>query len=159
MNNAQSNTLFPLFEYLHTLDPLPALVAYNPTNYDPRDVQQAPAPPSTSIREDLTVLRTVFDGLILYAYHDKITPTILEKAVWLSYRTVILGIWDTRSKNELDEILRLVSQYRHQIILAVCIGNEGLTFSRYTLSDLTVAIQTLRPQWTKESSIHSHLHQ
>lgn len=144
---------FAFYAYLHSSSPSPALVGYHPTHDDPRHSFQGQKPTISSIRRDLEALHAAFDGLILYAYRGHVTPRIVEQAVHLGYRAVILGIWDPTSRTKLEGIRQLVHQYGLKLSLAVCVGNEGLTFGRYTLSDLTKAAQTLRQQWTKEFSI------
>jgi exo-beta-1,3-glucanase (GH17 family) len=55
----------------------------------------------------------------------------------------LLGIWNPRSEEELDGTASLVKTYGRNIALAVCFGNEGITFNRYTLTDVVLAAEHL----------------
>lgn len=127
---------FRFFTYLQSTKPEAALVAFNPTNYDPRPGSQHKLPTRASIEADLRALRPAFDGLILYAYDPAVTPLILEGALRHGYRSVLLGVWDPRSEDEITGIATLVTKYQNDLALAACIGNEGIAFNRYTLSDI-----------------------
>lgn len=134
-----TKTLLSFISYLHDLDHHPALIAYTPLGFDPTH-SAGPAHPSIdSIRADLHVLRSGFDGLVLYGYDAGITPSLVAEAVAEEYRAILLGIWNPRSEEELDGTVSLVKTYGRDIALAVCCGNEGITFNRYTLTDLVRA--------------------
>lgn len=92
---------FPLFEAL-TGTPAPRLVAYTPSQLDPRQDVNNRRLPTSSIRADLKALRPAFDGLVLYGYHEASTPRILAVAKDLEYRVVLVAIWDIRSAAEID---------------------------------------------------------
>jgi exo-beta-1,3-glucanase (GH17 family) len=134
---------FPFFNYLKGRTPKAALVAYSPTDYDPRPASRR-SPAKESLAADLAALRPAFDGLILYGYDADLTPDIVAEAQRQGYRAVVLGIWDVTSATELAGTATLVKQYRQKLALAVCIGNEGLQFGRYTLADLKNAESKLR---------------
>lgn len=133
----------PLFAYL-TSTPSPALIAYTPSQLDPRQEANHQKLPTSSIRADLTALRPTFDGLILYGYHEASTPRVLAVAKSLKYRAVLLGIWDPKSAKEIDGVIKLVQQYHKVMALGVIVGNEGITFKRYETEDLTIAAGRLR---------------
>ncbi len=135
-HNAVGPDRFPFFNYL-TGHPAPALVAFNPTDYDPRQGKER-RPSVASLRADLEALRPAFDGLILYSYDKDLTPRIFLEAKQLRYRAVLLGIYQF-SDEELKGTAELVRKYSGDLALAVVIGNEGLNFNRYKAEDLTAA--------------------
>ena len=69
---------------------------------------------------------------------------IVEQAVSLGYRAMLLGIWDPRSEVEVAGVADLIRRYRDRLALAVCIGNEGINDNRYTIEDLGHARDHLR---------------
>src|SRR5207244_4559100 len=87
--------------YLREARPPAALVAYSPTNHDPRPAPHRKVPPRESIRADLVALAPAFNGLVLYGYEKEVTPAILAEAQALGFRAVLLGVWDPRSQAEL----------------------------------------------------------
>ncbi len=133
----------PFFTYL-TGAPTPAMIAYSPSELDPRFDGNHAQLPTISIRADLQALRPVFDGLVLYGYHPQSTPRIVSVAKELKFRAVLLGIWDPRSSGEIDGVDRLVRQFENDLALGIVIGNEGLTFHRYEPNDLTSAAERVR---------------
>ncbi|MCA9466391.1 MAG: hypothetical protein KC643_13245 [Nitrospira sp.] len=135
---------FAFYAYLQSTTPIPSLVAYHPSHNDPNVGQAIFQVNKDSLRKDLVALHPAFNGLVLYAYRDSLTLLIVEQALQLKYEGILLAIWDPNSKQEIDGILALIARYHHRIALAVCVGNEGLTFNRYTLPDLTKSIQALR---------------
>lgn len=143
----------PLFASL--TDPVrPAtLIAYTPSALDPRNPANQSALKTSSIRADLMALRPAFDGLVLYGYHEACTPRILELAVELQFRVVLLAIWDPRSAAEVDGVLRLVALHDGKLALGILVGNEGLTFQRYETDDLTIASRRLRASLPSDGRI------
>ncbi len=139
---------FPLFAYL-TGKPAPTLVAYTPSQLDPRQEANQRRLATSSIRADLQALRPAFDGLILYGYHEACTPRILAVARDLKFRAVLLGIWDPKSAAELDGVAKLVRLHERDLILGVLVGNEGITFKRYETDDLSIAANRLRARLPK----------
>jgi exo-beta-1,3-glucanase (GH17 family) len=124
--------------YLTSKRPEAALIAFSPTNHDPRaESRKVPSP--ESLRADLQKLHAAFDGLILYGYDRDTTPVILEEAQKQGYRAVLLGIWDPHSEEEITGTVALVKQYQDKLALAVCLGNEGIFFKRYKFSDVQKA--------------------
>jgi exo-beta-1,3-glucanase (GH17 family) len=121
--------------YLKSAKPEAALIAFSPTNHDPR-AESRKVPSAESLRADLQKLRAAFDGLILYGYDRDTTHIILEEAQKQGYRAALLGIWDPKSEEEITGAVALVKQYHDKLALAVCIGNEGIFFKRYKLGDL-----------------------
>lgn len=142
---ASADDRFPLFRDLTSDDP-PRLIAYTPSQLDPRNEANQRALPTSSIRADLEALRPTFDGLVLYGYHEACTPRIMAVAKDLDYRVVLLAIWDPRSSAEVDGCAREASLWQDDFTLGVIVGNEGLTFGRYEREDLTIAADRLRRQ-------------
>jgi exo-beta-1,3-glucanase (GH17 family) len=134
---------FPFFAYL-TGTPAPLLVTYAPSQLDPRQEVNQRKLATGSIRADLEALRPTFDGLVLYGYHEACTPRILAIARDLKFRAVLLAIWDPKSAAEIDGVAELVRQHEKDFALGVLVGNEGITFKRYELEDLTIAAARLR---------------
>ncbi len=134
---------YPLFAYL-TADPSPAMVAYVPSQLDPRQDANSRRLATSSIRADLEALRPAFDGLVLYGYHEACTPRILAVTRDLKYRAVLLAIWDPKSAAEADGVADLARQYEKDLTLGVLVGNEGITFKRYEAEDLRIAADRLR---------------
>ncbi len=140
---AEPDPRFPLFAYL-TGSPTPSMIAYVPSELDPRQEVNNRRLATSSIRADLTALRPAFDGLILYGYHESTTPRILAVAKELKYRAVLLGIWDPKSSAELDGVAALAKLFEKDLALGVIVGNEGVTFKRYEAQDLPIAAARLR---------------
>ena len=140
---AEPDKSFPLFAYL-TGQPAAAVIAYVPSELDPRQEVNNRKLATSSIRADLTALRPAFDGLVLYGYHEATTPRILAVAKELKYRAVILGIWDPKSAAEVDGVAALARQYEHDFALGVIVGNEGVTFKRYEADDVAIAHTRLK---------------
>jgi exo-beta-1,3-glucanase (GH17 family) len=139
---------FPLFAYLTGI-PVPSLVAYTPSQLDPRQEANQRKLATSSIRADLEALRPHFDGLVLYGYHEACTPRVLAVARELQYRAVLLAVWDPRSAAELDGVVELARLHQGDFALGVLVGNEGLTFKRYEPEDLTIAAARLRARLPK----------
>ena len=135
---------FSFFRYLKSTSPEPALIAFSPTNYDPRPEPDHKVPSADSVRRDLEALRPAFDGLILYGYESDVTPTILAEAQRQGYRAVLLGIWNPNSTDEIDGVAKLTERYDGQLALAVCVGNEGIAFNRYTIEQRDAGAEILR---------------
>jgi len=134
---------FPLFAYL-TGSPTPSMIAYVPSELDPRQDVNNRRLATSSIRADLAALRPAFDGLVLYGYHEAATPRIVAVAKELKYRAVILAVWDPKSAAELDGVAALAKLHESDLALGVIVGNEGVTFKRYEAEDLSIAAARLR---------------
>jgi exo-beta-1,3-glucanase (GH17 family) len=140
---AEVDARFPFFAYA-TEQAAPTMVTYTPSQLDPRQEANQRRLPTSSLRADLEAVRPAFDGLILYGYHEATTPRILSIAKDLGYRAIVLGIWDPKSKAEIDGVAELASEYIDDFTVAVLVGNEGITFKRYELEDLKIAADRLR---------------
>jgi exo-beta-1,3-glucanase (GH17 family) len=143
---------FPLFAYL-TGDSPAGVIAYVPSELDPRQDVNNRRLATSSIRADLAALRPAFDGIVLYGYHEAATPRILAVAKELKYRAVILAVWDPKSAAELDGVAALARQYETDFALGVIVGNEGVTFKRYEPDDITIALARLRPNLPKSVAV------
>jgi exo-beta-1,3-glucanase (GH17 family) len=139
---------FPLFATL-TGKPASKLVTYSPSQLDPRQEFNQRRLPTSSIRADLKVLRDVFDGLVLYGYHEACTPRVLAIAKDLKFHVILLAVWDPKSAAETDGVAELAKQYENDFALGVLVGNEGITFKRYEPEDLTIAAARLRRRLPK----------
>jgi exo-beta-1,3-glucanase (GH17 family) len=96
-----------------------------------------------TMRQQLAILRSKFDGLVLYNC-DGDTATILAAAQRLGYRAVLLTIWNPKSAQEIRIAAELVQSYRGSMALAVSIGSEGLMEGRYEIGDLHAANKRLQ---------------
>jgi exo-beta-1,3-glucanase (GH17 family) len=143
-----SDERFPFFAYL-TGDPPAKMVTYAPSQLDPRYEVNQRKLATSSICADLSALRPIFNGLILYGYHEACTPRILAVAKDLKFRAVILGIWDPKSAAEVDGVAELVQFYEKDFALAVLVGNEGITFKRYEWEDVKIAAARLQRKLPK----------
>ena len=92
-------------------------------------------PSSVDIDDELKLLRSRFDGLILYGFDEK-TPSILESAARLKYQAVLATVWDPRSDREIGDAARMLGGYAERFAVAVSIGSEGLLENRYSMGDL-----------------------
>ena len=140
---------YPLFSAL-TGEAPPKLIAYTPSRLDPRNPANQGALKASSIRADLEALRPVFDGLVLYGYHEACTPRILAAAKALKFKAVILAVYDVKSAAEIDGVAALARLFADDFVLGVCCGNEGVTFGRYEADDLASALARLRKLLPKD---------
>lgn len=145
----KQDTRFPFFAYL-TGKPTPKMIAYTPLELDPRQQANHRQLKTSSIRADLEALRPVFDGLVLYGYDESSTPRIVSIAKSLKFRAILLGIWDPRSAAEIDGAIELAKLYRKEMALAIVIGNEGITFKRYEMEDLRIALERVEKKIPKD---------
>jgi exo-beta-1,3-glucanase (GH17 family) len=130
----------PFFRYLLG-SPAPALVAFNPSTFDPRKKVEDKEAFRASVRADLEALRPAFDGLVFYAFNKDITPVVMKEAQKLRYRGVLLAVWDVTSEAELKGVIDLAKEYAGELAIAICIGNEGVNFNRYKPEELTAALK------------------
>jgi exo-beta-1,3-glucanase (GH17 family) len=140
---AGEDSRFPLFADLTGPSP-PLLVAYTPSQLDPRQEINQKRLATSSIRADLEALRPAFGGLVLYGYHEACTPRIVAVARDLKFKAVLLAIWDPRSAAEQDGVAEIARLFEQDLSLGVLVGNEGITFKRYEIEDLTIAAGRLR---------------
>jgi exo-beta-1,3-glucanase (GH17 family) len=113
-------------------------VAYSPTLYNP-DAAPPTIPGDDSIRTDLQALRRAgFDGIITYG---ATIPSILTLAGQEGFSAALLGVWDPSSQQEIS-IAEAAAV--NPLIKGIIVGNEGLTFGRYTPETLHRAMQQIR---------------
>ncbi len=132
------------FEYLADCKTEPALVAFNPSQFDPRRTVDVSDTALASLREDLRALTPTFNGLVLYETLPKLTKAILTAAQEKGYQAVLLGIWNPKQDEEIKEVAAVIAQFHKQLALAVVIGNEGLIDNRYSIEDIQSAANKLR---------------
>lgn len=125
-------------------DDAPQLIGFTPSQLDPRNANNNVTLKTSSLQADLAAIRPVFDGIVLYGYHEACTPRILHLAKQLKFRVVLLAIWNPKSAEELDGVAQLARQYEEDFALGVIVGNEGIHFGRYELEDLAFAAARLR---------------
>lgn len=124
---------------------------YTPTGYDP--TAKPPRHPTVeAMRQDLAALRRSADeaglprdraGVVLYGCRDgleQIPPLCQEVGL-----SVLLGLWDVRDEAEVQRIVGLLTEEKLRgTIVAVCVGNEAVTFRRATLGQLRATAERLR---------------
>ena len=116
-------------------------IAYSPSTSDPRPEHRR-VPKPEEIQADLQTLRPCFDGLILYSASEP-SDDILRLAKDMRFRGVVLGVWDVQSESELQTAVDPATRCPG-LVKAICLGNEGLTFRRYTHEQLASAFVWMR---------------
>lgn len=116
-------------------------IAYTPRGFDVVD-SQVTRPSAESVRADLELLRGRFDGLVTYSAwngHEHIPALAAE----LGYRSLIIGVWDPGSEEELGAAIRAAREHPG-LVHALLIGNEGLAAGRYSLQSVLEAMARAR---------------
>jgi exo-beta-1,3-glucanase (GH17 family) len=132
--------------------PLPELIqqtrfiAYTPSGFA-ISAGKVTAAGKSGIRNDLTLLRPFFDGLITYSATSGL-EAIPQIAHELGFRAVILGIWDPTSETEIRNVVQAVKKYP-QLIAAVIVGNEGLYSKRYQMQDVQATMRRLKKEFPR----------
>jgi exo-beta-1,3-glucanase (GH17 family) len=113
-------------------------VAYSPSTGDPtRGVEPKPE----AVKEDLTLLRGAgFTGLVTYGCTGIVGKELPAWAREAEFEGLIIGVWDIKSKEELDAAKACA---KDPVVLGICAGNEGYP-KRYKVADLSKAIRELR---------------
>src|SRR5262249_29787439 len=111
-------------------------VTYQPTSFQVVNGQPRTADAS-SVRADLKVLRSHFDGLITYrADHGaESIPGIAES---LNYHAVIVGDWDPFDDTELNAALEAARRYP-KLVVGLSLGNEIVFAQRHGFQELAAA--------------------
>ncbi len=111
-------------------------VAYQPTSLRVVDGRVSAAEPA-SVRADLRVLRSRFDGLITYTALQgaEAIPDIAES---LGYRALIIGVWDPFDEAELTAALQAARRHP-RLVVGVSLGNESVFAQRHGFPELTAA--------------------
>jgi len=138
-NSPAENTTSPdkLLETIRNV----RFICYSPTHFDPNPNHKI-IPTKESIQADLRVLRPYFDGLITYGLNNGLEqiPAIAEE---MAYRAIILGIWDIQSETEVNKAIHLAKEHP-KLIVAICVGNEGLLANRYDFQTLETVMNQIR---------------
>ncbi len=130
--------------------PLPELIqqtrfiAYTPRSFSIGG-GKIQAATKAGIREDLTLLRPFFNGLITYSATSGL-EAIPRIAHDLAFQAVILGIWDPSSETEIVNVLRAAKE-NPALIVAIIVGNEGLYTSRYQPQDVHKTMQRIKKEF------------
>src|SRR5262249_17812466 len=113
-------------------------VAYSPSTGDPTRTLE---PKPEEVKEDLALLRKAgFDGLVTYGATGFLGKDFPALAQAEGFEGLILGIWDIKSKVELDAAKEAA---KSSLALGLCAGNEGYP-KRYGVEDLKVVIRDLQ---------------
>jgi exo-beta-1,3-glucanase (GH17 family) len=124
------------------------LVAYAPRGYDPASTS---APSPRVLRADAERLTALgFTAVTTYGSSRALVP-VCRFFKRRGFRTVLVGVWNPRDRDELRRAIRL-----KRCADGYVVGNEGLTFGRYSTDDLAAAIErvrraTGRPVTTRET--------
>ena len=129
--------------------PLPALLRESRfVTYTPRSfaVAGATITPATvaGIREDLKLLRPLFNGLITYSAVNgqELIPGIAHEQ---GFRAMIMGVWDPHSEEEIANVILAAKRFPN-LVAAVCVGNEGLYTKRYQPEEVERAMARIKRQ-------------
>lgn len=118
-------------------------VAYQPTALQVT-YGRVHAADADSIRADLKLLRTQFDGLITYdAVHG--AEQIAPLAAQLRFRALIVGVWNPLVPEEVAAALAAARRYP-QLVVGVSLGNEMLFSHRADVARLGAALASVRAQ-------------
>jgi len=116
-------------------------IAYAPTHQNP-DAGKAPS--VEDITEDLRVIyRAGFRGVVTYGGKD-ILADIPRLARQAGFEGVVMGIWTPDDQKEAEAAARVSAEVDGYVV-----GNEGLFFKRYSISELESAIVSLREKTRK----------
>jgi exo-beta-1,3-glucanase (GH17 family) len=118
-------------------------IAYTPRSFTIAG-GRARAAAATGIRDDLSLLRSSFNGLITYSATSGL-EAVPEIAHELAYRAVILGIWDPASETEIRNVIHAAQKYPG-LIAAIIVGNEGLYTKRYLPQDVQKARKRIKKE-------------
>lgn len=119
-------------------------IAYTPRSFSITGGKVRAATKS-GIKDDLILLRPSFNGLITYSATNGL-EAIPQIAHDLSYRAIILGIWDPSSEIEIRNVMDAARKYPH-LIGAIIIGNEGLYTQRYRPQDVENTRQRIKKEF------------
>jgi len=91
-----------------------------------------------SIADDLTVLRSRFDGLITYGASSG-AERVPDVAAALGYKAVIVGVWDPSSDEEVGKAIAAWGRHP-QLVVGISLGNETVLGKRFDFESLGGAI-------------------
>ena len=118
-------------------------VAYHPTSLVLVGSEWSEADPA-SIRDDLRLLRSRFDGVVTYASSHG-ADRIPDVAATLGYRAVIVGVWNPSDDAEVERALA-AARRNQSVVVGVSLGNERVFAHEATFDDVAVAIRRARAQ-------------
>jgi hypothetical protein len=95
-----------------------------------------------SIADDLTVLRSRFDGLITYGASSG-AERVPDVAAALGYKAVIVGVWDPSSDEEVGKAIAAWGRHP-QLVVGISLGNETVLGKRFDFESLGGAIGEVR---------------
>jgi exo-beta-1,3-glucanase (GH17 family) len=114
-------------------------VDYSPSTGNPNQGIEASV---ESIRDDLAVLRKArFTGLVTYSSKGRLGNELLALAKDAGFAGVVIGVWNP---NDADELAAAKRAAASDIVIGICVGNEGLMAHRYSLDSLTKAMKDIR---------------
>lgn len=116
-------------------------IAYQPTSLQVNNGRLTQADPE-GIREDLSVLRPRFDGLITYGATSG-AEKIPDIAAQLGFRAVIMGIWDVGDPQALNNVIAAARRHP-QLVVGVSVGNERVFANEISVAALTRALADMR---------------
>jgi exo-beta-1,3-glucanase (GH17 family) len=145
---------------LHRLTAVMAAGRY--VSYQPTQIQihagKASRADATGIAADLAVLRTRFDGLILYGVLDG-ADRVVDVAARLGFKAVILGVWNIDDAQELDLALSAATR-QPQLVVGLSLGNERVLAGTTDMPAMAARLQRLHaraPQLPLTTSEPFHL--
>jgi len=114
-------------------------VDYSPSTGNPN---QGIEPSVDSIRQDLAVLRKAhFTGLVTYGSKGRLGNELLTLAKDAGFAGVVIGVWNPADADEVAAAKRATAS---EVVIGICMGNEGLMSHRYSMETLTKAIREIR---------------
>lgn len=125
------------------------LVAYSPAEFDP--ARAAEPSRARALRADADLLhRAGFRAVTTYGVSRALKP-VCRFFKRRGFGVVLVGIWDPNDRVEMRRAMRL-----RRCATGYVVGNEGLTFGRYTRAVLDAAVAevrqtTGRPTTTRET--------
>lgn len=116
-------------------------VSYQPTALRIIDGKATHAD-EASIADDLTVLRSRFDGLVTYGALSG-AERVPDAAAALGYKAVIVGVWDPSSDEEVGNAI--AAWRRHPgLVVGISLGNEAVFGKRFDFKSLGRALDEAR---------------
>ncbi len=114
-------------------------VDYSPSTGNPdRGIEAS----TDAIRQDLALLRKAqFSGLVTYSAKGRLGNELLTLAKAAGFQGIIIGVWDPKDTTEIAAAKQAAMS---EIVLGVCVGNEGLINGWYSLEALEAAIRDIR---------------
>jgi exo-beta-1,3-glucanase (GH17 family) len=119
-------------------------VDYSPSAWNP---DKGIEPSTESIKEDLAALRKAkFTGLVTYGSRGRLGSELPSLAKEAGFEGMILGVWNPGDSAEVASAKQAAMS---EVVLGICVGNEGLMEHRYVLETLAGAMKDIR-QATKK---------